>query len=320
LAGRRLRSFLEPVLYLGIAALFHGLLFLIPGGSPAKKERVEKVRGVRIRSFAERPAPAAPARTAAVQPPPSPQPQPAKTLPPPSAPPVVKEQHFSMLGSRTANGESFAPSTTPGGAKGAGVSTSGAGGSASSPSVAREGAAPKSEFGNYLSKLQSSGVQGWAKESAQKNRQGWKGNGSGGTGGGEGWLGGPGGSGSGQGGSGTGRSGSGTGGDGASAYMDPRVRMVVTSYPPTGIERRYTQVPYPNLKFKKNKFNVGWCNVYLKIKTDSDGTPVSTEVLRPENEGVLERQFLDQVKKEVGKWTFDPKEAEIHVDVRFYVE
>jgi hypothetical protein len=183
---------------------------------------------------------------------------------------------------------------------------------------------PQTEFGKYLASIKSRNVQGWAKESALKSQQGWKGTGAGagGTGSGGGWgsgSGGKGGAGSGAGGSGSGKSGSGTGGNGA-IYMDPRVKLVVTSYPSTGIERTHGQIPYPNLKFKQSKFTAGWWNVYIKVRTDAGGNPVNIEVLRPETDGQLERQFLDQVRKEVKKWDFDPKEAEIHVDVRFYVE
>jgi len=120
-------------------------------------------------------------------------------------------------------------------------------------------------------------------------------------------------------GKGKGTSGTGSGGDGA-LYMDPRVRMVVTSYPPTGIEQRYGIVRYPDLKFKKSEYTSGWWNVYIEIGTDKNGKIIKYNILRPETDGPLERQFVGQVKKEIEKWSFEPKEAEIHVDVRFYVE
>jgi hypothetical protein len=42
--------------------------------------------------------------------------------------------------------------------------------------------------------------------------------------------------------------------------------------------------------------------------------------LRPETDGSLEKMFVDQVQKEIDRWNFDRTEAEILVDVRFYVE
>jgi len=96
--------------------------------------------------------------------------------------------------------------------------------------------------------------------------------------------------------------------------------MVVTSYPGTGIEDRFTWVPYPDLKFKRSDYTAGWWNVYIQILTDRDGKIRKLEVLRPETDGPVERQFVDQVKREIARWRFDPVEAEILVDVRFYVE
>jgi hypothetical protein len=327
LPGRRLRSILEPVLYIGIATLLHSALFLIPGMAPAKKEAVTTQRGVRVRAFVERPVPQAKAEPSASRSIPKPVTGLTKPVPEPQL--VTTEKNYSVLGSRNGNGESMVASTQASGAKGTGGSSNteaGGGGSPSQSSSAKEAPVPQSAFGKYLASIRSKNVQGWAKESALKSRQGWKGTGAGegngagwGNGTGSGSGGGRSGSGSGAGGSGSGKSGSGSGGNGA-FYMDPRVKLVVTSYPSTGIERKFTPIPYPNLKFKQSKFTSGWWNVYIKVRTDSAGTPVGMEVLRPETDGVLERQFVDQVKREVSKWDFDPKEAEIHVDVRFYVE
>ena len=111
----------------------------------------------------------------------------------------------------------------------------------------------------------------------------------------------------------------GAGGAGA-GYLDPRVKVVVTSYPPTGIEQRYTQVPYPDRKIKQHQFTSGWWNVYVQIRTDSTGKVVRRDVLRPETNGPLEKIFVTQVNQEIDKWSFDRKEAEINIDVRFYVE
>lgn len=325
MAGRRLSTVLEPLLYLGIAALVHSTLFLIPSWTPAKKDVATTQRGVRVKAFVERPAPVQ--SSSPVVPPPQPTPQKVSA---PEMPPAAAEKNFSVMGSREANGESMVPSAQASGAKGSAKANveAGGGGGASPAAKTQEGAPPQTEFGKYLASIRSSNVQGWAKESAMKSRQGWKGTGSGsGTGSGDGWGAGSGsggggraGTGTGPGGSGTGGSGSGRGGDGAAAFMDPRVKMVVTSYPPTAIERKYAQIPYPNLKFKQSKFTAGWWNVYIKVRVDSNGEPSGMEVLRPETDGVLEKQFVAQVKREVEKWNFEPKSAEVHVDVRFYVE
>ena len=111
----------------------------------------------------------------------------------------------------------------------------------------------------------------------------------------------------------------GVGGAGT-GYMDPRVKMVVTSYPPTGIEQGHTQVPYPDRKIRKHQFTTGWWNVYVQLRTDATGRVVRRAVLRPETSGPLEKIFVMQVNQEIDKWSFDPKEAEINIDVRFYVE
>jgi len=172
----------------------------------------------------------------------------------------------------------------------------------------RSGPSVETEFGSYLARLKSEGVQGWAKESAGQQRQGWRGSGkagglgmgSGTTGGGKGMN--------------PGADGTGTG------YLDPRVKVVVTSYPPTGIEQRHTQVPYPDRKLKKHQFTSGWWHVYVQIHTDANGKVAQRNVLRPETNGPLERIFVEQVNQEIDKWSFDRKGAEINVDVRFFVE
>ncbi len=86
------------------------------------------------------------------------------------------------------------------------------------------------------------------------------------------------------------------------------------------IESRFRPVPYPDLKVKKSRFTSGWWNVYIELWTTADGRIARYNVLRPETTGPQERVFVDQVKREMERWTFDPGPAEIHVDVRFYVE
>ncbi|RJP23692.1 MAG: hypothetical protein C4529_03625 [Deltaproteobacteria bacterium] len=268
------RRFLQPALYLAVAVLAHGLLFLIPGewGKPDSGT----TRGIRVKVQGE-------ARSAAATP------RPATATSPPTA---------SAAPSALARKDS-AP-----GAPGGGGGTESTGGP-----VAGD-APPTSEYGSYLARLKSEGVQGWARDSAGKLRQGWKGSGKSGNG----WGGGSGtGTGSGTGGG----TGPGTGGGG---YLDPRVRTVVTSYPPTSIEKRHTQVPYPEIRVRKHEYVTGWWNVYIQVWTDGQGKVVRKTVLRPETDGALERIFITQVKREIEKWSFERKEAEINVDVRFYVE
>ena len=96
--------------------------------------------------------------------------------------------------------------------------------------------------------------------------------------------------------------------------------MVVTSYPPTSIERRHTQVSYPDLKVKKHQYTSGWWNVFIQIRTDGGGNVIRTDLLRPETDGPLEKIFVEQVRREIARWSFDRTAAEINVDVRFYVE
>ena len=314
--GRGLRPILQPVLYVGAAVILHALLFLIPAGGPAKRDS-ETTRGIRVKTYVEGPPAAAPSTSPRnVRTPTEISPA---TLP--QAPAAVRDQYYSAMGSKTASGDSRDIGIQDGGSRPQGASTAGEGGPSLTPEQGREGPPSKSDYGLYLDRLHSSGVQQWARESAQKSRKGWKGTGMGG--GTEGWgkgsktavL-----SGAGKGaGKGKGTSGTGSGGDGA-LYMDPRVRMVVTSYPPTGIEQRYGIVRYPDLKFKKSEYTSGWWNVYIEIGTDKNGKIIKYNILRPETDGPLERQFVGQVKKEIEKWSFEPKEAEIHVDVRFYVE
>jgi hypothetical protein len=287
------RRYLQPLLYVGVAIGVHSLLLLIPyrlgTGTP-----LETTRGVRIRAVKETPPDAlraTPAQTDRAQVP--------KTA---QIPQSIADKPYSSLGGETA-GQAVAGTGTPGGGSG-GQGQAGTG---------QDGAAEESAFGSYLARLRSDGVQGWARDSAGLAKQGWKGSGKAGSS----W-----GSGAG-GGSGTGDdSGRGTGrGDGGGGgYLDPRVRMVVTSYPPTAIETGYTHVPYPDLKVKQHQAITGWWNVYIQIVTDRAGRIVKRTVLRPESDGPVERMFVAQVQREIDRWVFERAEAEILVDVRFHVE
>jgi hypothetical protein len=308
--SRGLRSSLQPAMYAGIAGLFHAMLFLIPVGGSSIRPDAESVRGVRVRAYVE--TPAGPTKVSA------PPLKPAE-LPRPTV--DAKTQYSSVGGNKTAPPADVSPpggSGVPqGGPPNSATGISGAGGADKSN---REGDNQKSDYGQYIARLRTEGVQGWAKDSARATRQGWKGSGTGTRG----W-----GTGTGTGtGAGSG-SGAGTGKEGG--YLDPRVRMVVIRYPvddnnnPSldkgeNIERRYRQITYPELKFKQKNFVAGWWNVYMNIRTDGEGKISRMDVLRPETDGPLEKQFVGQVKKEIAKWSFERKESEIIVDVRFYVE
>ena len=288
--GAGLRRYLQPLLYIGVAVGVHSLLILIP--VPVEQDRAkETTRGIRARVVREgppkAPSPAAPApRTAAV--------------------PTMSE------------GEPAVPAG--GGRSGGGVpSAAGQGGGVpgGAPATAggrADGGPGDSAFGSYLAKLRSEGVQGWARESAGRAQRGWKGSGKGGGGG---W-----GSGTGPG-DGTGPGG-GSGGEGAgkggAGYLDPRVQVVVTSYPPTSIENKHGNVRYPDKKIKKHQYASGWQRVFIQLNTDPQGNVARSKVLEPTSEGPLQRIFVQAVQDEISRWTFDRQSAEINVDVRFYVE
>ncbi len=269
--------------------MFHALLFLIPSGSGSKRGEAT-VRGMRIRTVGE-------ARKS-----------PSTPLPaPPVAPVNPSRSQDRAPGADVGSPTPGAPGGGGGGTGGGSDSTGVEGGTQASP--------PIGEYGEYLARLRSEGVQGWARDSAGRMRQGWKGSGKGGKGLG---IGSGGGEGSGTG-TGTG-SGSGGGGNVGGGYLDPRVRTVVTSYPPTSIERRHSQVSYPDLKVKKHQYTSGWWNVFIQIRTDRGGNVIRTDLLRPETDGPLEKIFVEQVRREIAQWSFDRTAAEINVDVRFHVE
>ncbi len=300
MAVRGLRSVLQPGLYIGIAFLLHAALFLVPLGGIGKQD-VQTTRGIRVKVISQVPAysrsaPAEPQRL------------------PPTAPRNPPPRIDTAL---PADGGGSAP-TSPGYA---GNETGGGSGPAGSEGTPGSGP-PLSDYDRYLARLRSEGVQGWARDTAQSSKLGWKGTGVDrwGAGGGTGK------------GIGTGSgSGAGQGQGSESSYLDPRVRMIVTSYPldTTGnvienrisnLESRLSRVPYPDRQFRKNEYTSGWWNVYIELQTDRNGTIYRTDVLRPESDGKLERLFVEQVMREIKRWKFDPVEAKIHVDVRFYVE
>jgi hypothetical protein len=103
--------------------------------------------------------------------------------------------------------------------------------------------------------------------------------------------------------------------------LDRRVQMVVKSYPPTAIEENFDYITYPALIFTKSNFQQGWCRVYLVVDVDDGGNITGVHVERPKREE-RERfsELIDAVETAIGGWSFDRVRAEVHVDVRFYVE
>jgi uncharacterized membrane protein YgcG len=161
-----------------------------------------------------------------------------------------------------------------------------------------------------------------------RDASGGRGRGSGGAGDGTG--GGAGGRGTGAGGSGSGAGGRGTGrGRGAveappvpaDGGLDRRVQMVVTSYPPTGIEEGWEPIPYPEVVIRKSNYKQGVRNVYLILKIDEDGAVAQIDIQRPPPEEREQFKALTRVVEDaVRSWDYDRVKAEVHVDVRFYVE
>ncbi|HQU13304.1 MAG TPA: hypothetical protein PKV70_03565, partial [Thermodesulfobacteriota bacterium] len=154
MAGKGVRRVLEPALYIGVALSFHALLFLIPSGSGSKRGEAT-VRGMRIRTVGE-------AR---------------KSPSPPFSPrPVSADPLGGTSSGATGTGAgSPSPGASGGGGDGGGAASDGV-------EVGAQGSPPIGEYGEYLARLRSEGVQGWARDSAGRMRQGWKGSGKGGKG------------------------------------------------------------------------------------------------------------------------------------------
>jgi hypothetical protein len=105
----------------------------------------------------------------------------------------------------------------------------------------------------------------------------------------------------------------------AEDVMDPRIRLNVVSYPPSGIEQYQATIPYPKLKVRRRELTEGICRVYYRVWTDGRGKVVKRELKTPATpeEKKLYAQFVEAVTKEVETWPFDRVAAEIHVDVLF---
>ncbi len=132
---------------------------------------------------------------------------------------------------------------------------------------------------------------------------------------------GSGGGGSGSGGGGSGKSLSRGGGVPHGVELDRRVQMIVKSYPQTRIEEDYPAIPYPGVIIRKSNFQQGWCQVYLVLQISEGGRVERVDVERPQNEERPRFEALIRaVEGSVRAWDYDRVGAEVHVDVRFYVE
>lgn len=103
-------------------------------------------------------------------------------------------------------------------------------------------------------------------------------------------------------------------------YLDPRVKLVVASYPVTAIERNHPLIAYPDMQVKKHELQSGWCNVVIRIYTDEMGKIAKQRVLRPTGDEMRERLFLEHTLQEIKSWEFESARAEIIIDVRYFVE
>lgn len=103
--------------------------------------------------------------------------------------------------------------------------------------------------------------------------------------------------------------------------LDRRIKMLVKSYPVTGIEEYYEPVEYPEVLIQKSNYQEGWCQVYLILRTNRQGEIENYTIERPKvEERTLFAPLIETVLTRVRSWDYDRKRAEIHVDVRFYVE
>jgi len=103
--------------------------------------------------------------------------------------------------------------------------------------------------------------------------------------------------------------------------MDRRVQMIVKSYPPSRIEDDFGAIPYPGVIIRKSNFQQGWCQVYLILSIDERGEVEGVSIERPKPEDRPRYEALIKaVEGSVRAWDYDRVRAEVHVDVRFYVE
>ena len=111
-------------------------------------------------------------------------------------------------------------------------------------------------------------------------------------------------------------------GSGTEGYLDPRIRVTVVSYPPTGIEEVHPPIPYPDLRFHRSQLQAGICRVWYRVWTDRQGRIVRRQLKAPASAADRRRYapFVEAVTRSVEEWPFDAREAEIHVDVLFEIE
>lgn len=108
---------------------------------------------------------------------------------------------------------------------------------------------------------------------------------------------------------------------GPGGELDRRVQIIVKSYPPAGIDEDFKPIPYPEVVIRKSNFQQGWCQVYLVLQINDDGEVEKVNVERPRpDERARYEALIEAVERSVRAWDYDRVAAEVHVDVRFYVE
>lgn len=104
-------------------------------------------------------------------------------------------------------------------------------------------------------------------------------------------------------------------------FLDPRIRMTVTSYPASAIEENHPPVSYPEARFTQSQIAAGTCRVYYRVWTDKTGKIMRTEIKTPASAADREKykMFVDSVVEGVTGWRFPPVEAQVHIDVLFEI-
>jgi len=99
------------------------------------------------------------------------------------------------------------------------------------------------------------------------------------------------------------------------------VQVVDTSYPPAHIDEDHDTIPYPEENSRKSDIKKGWCQVYLILSISERGEVLDATVERPRPEERSRFEpLITAVDAAVRTWDYDRVKAEVHVDVRFYVE
>ncbi len=103
--------------------------------------------------------------------------------------------------------------------------------------------------------------------------------------------------------------------------FDKRVKLIVTSFPETSIERNHGMIVYPDRVIGRGNYQEGWCQVYLILNIDEDGRVKKILVERPSKEEQPRyAELIEAVTHAVEGWSFERTRAEVHVDARFFVE